>query len=251
VLQLDPNDLGANYQMSIALLQANPMNPLGFWYGAKALAAAQQNNPAAVNSMAPFITSRYKKYHGSLDDWQQRVTAAASQTAPPPDFVASIKLAPTQCDVAAQAVQQNGPDQLSFSDWELVLSCRDKTPANKTAAEQVWQAIQAKEKNGEAKLKIPVKVVAVPDPSTLEVAVSEDNQSANPPKVDMKVAMEKPLTRPPAPGAGIDIIGVISEYTPDPFMFTMTKGELPVAKPPVRAPVKKKGAVAKKKKKVS
>src|ERR1051326_2431861 len=96
VLQLDPNDLGANYQMSIALLQSNPMNPLGFWYGAKALAVAQQNNPAAVNSMAPFITSRYKKYHGSLDDWQQRVTAAASQTAPPPDFVASIKLAPTQ-----------------------------------------------------------------------------------------------------------------------------------------------------------
>jgi hypothetical protein len=33
-----------------------------------------------------------------------------------------------------------------------------------------------------------------------------------------------------------DIIGVISDYTPDPFMFTMTKGELPAAakKPPVR-----------------
>src|SRR5215813_13421838 len=153
VLQLDPNDLGANYQMSIALLQSNPLNALGFWYGAKSLSIAQaQNNPQAVNSMAPFITSRYKKYHGSLDDWQQRVTAAASQTAPPSDFVASIKLAPTQCDIAAQAVQQNGADQLSFSDWELVLACRDKSPANKTAADQVWQTIQAKQKNGEAKL---------------------------------------------------------------------------------------------------
>jgi hypothetical protein len=248
VLQLDPNDLGANYQMSIALLQSNPLNPLGFWYGAKALAVAQQSNPAAVNSMAPFITSRYKKYHGSLDDWQQRVTSAASQTAPPPDFVASIKLAPTQCDIAAQAVQQNGADQLSFSDWELVLSCRDKTPANKTAADQVWQTIQAKEKNGEAKLKIPVKVVNVPDPSTLEVAVSEENQQANPPKVDMKVTMEKPMTKPLAPGAATDIIGVISEYTPDPFMFTMTKGELPVAKPVPHPAVKKKGVATKKKK---
>src|SRR5262249_44016469 len=150
---------------------------------------------------------------------------AATQTAPPADFVASIPLAPTPCDLAAQAVQQNGADGLSFSDWELVLSCRDKTPANKTAAEQVWQAIQAKEKGGEAKLKIPTKVIAAPDANTLELAVSEDNQTAN--KADMRVTMEKPMTKAPDPGTNVDIIGVISEYTPDPFMFTMTKGELP------------------------
>jgi hypothetical protein len=62
--------------------------------------------------------------------------------------------------------------------------------------------------------------------------------------------MEKPMTKPPAPGASIDVIGVISEYTPDPFMFTMTKGELPAAKPPAKAPAKKapaKKAPAKKK----
>jgi hypothetical protein len=247
VLQGDPNDLGANYQMAIALLESKPLNALGFWYGAKALALAQaQNNQQATNQMAPYVTSRYKKYHGSLDDWQQRVTAAASQTAPPPDFVASIKLAPTPCDLAAQAVQQNGADQLSFSDWEMVLSCRDKSPANKTAADQVWQTIQAKEKNGEAKLKIPVKVVAVTDPSNMQVAVSEDNQKEN--KADMTVEMEKPMTKPPAPGATTDIIGVISQYTPDPFMFTMTKGELPVVKPTPHPATKKKGAAAKKKK---
>jgi hypothetical protein len=240
VLKVDPNDLGANYQMSIAMLQSNPLNPLGFWYGAKALAQAQGNQDA-IKQMAPYVTSRYKKYHGNLDDWNQRVTAAASQTAPPADFVASIPLAPTPCDLAAQAVQQNGADQLSFSDWELVLSCRDKTPANKTAADQVWQAIQSKQKNGEAKLRIPVKVVSA-DPGTLEVAVSEDNQAAN--KTDMKVTMDKPLAKPPAPGANIDVIGVISEYTPDPFMFTMTKGELPAAKPAPKTPAKK-GAVKK------
>ena len=73
-----------------------------------------------------------------------------------------------------------------------------------------------------------MKVIASPDPSTLEVAISDDNQAAN--KADMRVVMEKPMTKPPAPGTSMDIIGVISEYTPDPFMFTMTKGELPVAK---------------------
>ena len=56
------------------------------------------------------------------------------------------------------------------------------------------------------------------------------------------VAMDKPMTKPPAVGATIDIIGVISEYTPDPFMFTMTKGELPVAKPASKTPAKKGAA---------
>ena len=241
-LKIDPSDLANNYQMAISLLQANPMNPLGFWYGAKALSVAQTQNPQAFQAWSPYFVSKYKKYHGNSDDWNQRISAAATQTAPPADFVASIPLAPTPCDLAAQAVGPNGADGLSFSDWELVLSCRDKSPANKTAAEQLWTQIQAKEKNGEAKLKIPVKVVAVPDANSMEVALSEDNQAAN--KADMKVAMEKPMTKPPAPGATIDIIGVISEYTPDPFMFTMTKGELPVAKPAPKTPAKK-GAPAK------
>jgi tetratricopeptide (TPR) repeat protein len=248
-LKVDPNDLGNNYQMAIALLESNPMNPLGFWYGAKALSIAQaQNNQAAANSMSPYVTSRYKKYHGNTDDWNQRVATAATETAPPANFVASIPLAPTPCDLAAQAVQQNDPSQLSFSDYELVLSCRDKTPANKDAAEKVWAFIQSKEKNGEAKLKIPVKVVAVADPSTLDVALSEDNQTAN--KADMRVTMDKPMTKPPAVGASVDVIGVISEYTPDPFMFTMIKGELPAAKP-ARTPAKKGAAKKGAKKKAS
>ena len=242
-LKIDPNDLGNNYQMAIALLESNPSNPLGFWYGAKALSIAQKQNPQAFQAWSPYFLSRYKKYHGNTDDWNQRMATAATETAPPPNFVASIPLAPTPCDLAAQAVQQNDPAQLSFSDWELVLSCRDKTPANKDAAEKVWAAIQAKEKNGEARLRIPVKVIAVPDPSTMEVALSEDNQTAN--KADMRVTMDKPMTKPPAAGANTDVIGVISEYTPDPFMFTMTKGELPAAKPAAKKGPAKKGAAKK------
>jgi tetratricopeptide (TPR) repeat protein len=245
-LKVDPNDLANNYQMAISLLQANPMNALGFWYGAKALGAAQKTNPQAYQQWSPYFLSKYKKYHGNTDDWNQRMAAAANQTAPPPDFVASIPLAPTPCDLAAQAVQQNDPGTLSFSDYELVLSCRDKTPANKDAAEKVWTFIQTKEKNGEAKLRMNgVKVIAAPDPNTMEVAISEDNQAAN--KADMKVTMEKPMTKPPAVGSMTDVTGVISEYTPDPFLFTMTKGELPAAKPVPHTPAKKKGAATKKK----
>ncbi len=239
-LKVDPNDLGNNYQISIALLESNPMDPLGFWYGAKALSIAQKQNPQAFQAWSPYFLSKYKKYHGNTDDWNQRMATAATETAPPANFVASIPLAPTQCDLAAQAVSPTGDIDLSFSDRELVLSCRDKTPANKTAADRVWQDIQTKEKNGEAKLRIPVKVIAVPDNNSLDVALGEDNQAAN--KADMHVTMDKPMTKPPAVGANIEIIGVISEYTPDPFLFTMTKGELPAAKPAAKAPAKKGAA---------
>jgi tetratricopeptide (TPR) repeat protein len=239
-LKVDPNDLGNNYQIAIALLESNPMDPIGFWYGAKALSIAQKQNPQAFQAWSPYFLSKYKKYHGNTDDWNQRMATAATETAPPANFVASIPLAPTQCDLAAQAVSPTGDIDLSFSDRELVLSCRDKTPANKTAADRVWQDIQTKEKNGEAKLRIPVKVIAVPDNNSLDVALGEDNQAAN--KADMHVAMDKPMTKPPAVGANIEIIGVISEYTPDPFMFTMTKGELPAAKPAAKAPAKKGAA---------
>jgi tetratricopeptide (TPR) repeat protein len=239
-LKVDPNDLGNNYQIAIALLESNPSDPLGFWYGAKALSIAQKQNPQAFQAWSPYFLSRYKKYHGNTDDWNQRMATAATETAPPANFVASIPLAPTQCDLAAQAVSPTGDIDLSFSDRELVLSCRDKTPANKTAADRVWQDIQTKEKNGEAKLKIPVKVIAVPDPNSLDVALGEDNQAAN--KTDMHVTMEKPMTKPPAVGANIEIIGVISDYTPDPFMFTMTKGDLPAAKAAAKTPAKKGAA---------
>ena len=49
------------------------------------------------------------------------------------------------------------------------------------------------------------------------------------------------MTKPPAAGTNTDVIGVNSEYTPDPFMFTMVKGELPAAKTPAKKRATKKG----------
>jgi len=90
------------------------------------------------------------------------------------------------------------------------------------------------------KVKLPgVKVISA-TPDSLEIALTEENQSAG--KADVHVKMEKPMTKPPAPGTVTDIIGVFSDYTPNPFMFSMDKGELPAAKAPVRKPPVRKGA---------
>ena len=58
--------------------------------------------------------------------------------------------------------------------------------------------------------------------------MTEDNQQAR--KADLIVNLERPALHPPAPGSSVDVVGVISGYTPDPFMFTMEKGAVPGAK---------------------
>jgi len=101
------------------------------------------------------------------------------------------------------------------------------------------------------KVRLPgVKVIAAAA-DYIDAALTEDNQQAS--KADVHMIMEKPILHPPAAGATIDIIGVFTSYVPNPFMFTMEKGELPAAKPgPKTTPTKKgpagRGAAATKRK---
>jgi tetratricopeptide (TPR) repeat protein len=235
-VRLDPANWQDMYQLAIASLEMKPPDVTGFWYGAKAINLAQaQHNTAAGQSMTPYFTARYKNFHGGPDGWEQIVASAATEPAPPQGF--TVKAAPTAQELACKAVQDNDPAQLSFADWEFILQYRDASPCNKQAADKVWAAIQEKEKNGEAKLKIPVKVISASRDS-IEAAVTDDNQKAN--KADIRIQMAKPLVKPPAAGTTTDIIGVISDYQPSPFMFTMKQGELPAAKPVVRRRVHRK-----------
>jgi hypothetical protein len=237
-VQLDPNNMQDVYQLSIAKLEANSIDVDGFWYAAKAINLAR-NNATAARSISNYAQSRYKKYHGSYDGWDQIVAAAATQNAPPPNFAASIKSAPTPCDVAVEAVKQNDPDELSFSDREFILAHANCSAANKEAADKVWLALLAKQKNSEGterKVKLLVMIISGTK-NTLQAAITEENQQAK--KADLTVYLEKPVVRPPAPGAMVNVTGVLTSYTTDPFMFTMEHGELPSPKPPPPRPAKR------------
>lgn len=238
-LEGNPNDLTNNYRLAIAYLETDPIDLRGFWYGAKAISLAG-NNAATVTAISPYIKSKYKKYHGKAEDWDQFAAGVASQTAPPsPEELAKlITPAPTPCDYAVQAVKDNKPEDLAIGDKEFILSKAGCSPANKDAADKVWQSIQTMEKNGEARLELSIKVISATK-DTVDAAVSDDNQAAN--KADLHIELEKPTLKPPASGTMTKIVGVITNYTPDPFMFTMEKGALPEPKPPAhRAPVRKK-----------
>lgn len=236
---LDPTNLQDVYQLSVSDLEMNPLDLNGLWYCSKAISLAQsQNNAQAVQGMVAYCKAKYKRYHGGEDGWDQLIASTSTETKLPPDFASRIKPAPTPCDLAVQAVQQNDPASLGFSDKEFILSKAGCSPANKDAADKVWKSIQDMEKNGEARLEIPIKVISATS-DAVEAAISDDNQTAN--KADIHIVLEKPVTKPPAAGTMTKIVGVITNYTPDPFMFTMEKGALPApAKTPVHHPVRKK-----------
>jgi tetratricopeptide (TPR) repeat protein len=218
----DPNNLQDVYQLALADLQAEPVEVDGLWYIARATALAKDNE-AAQQRIGEYGKARYKKYHGSEDGWPELLAAAAVQTSPPPDFAKRIKAAPSPAEIAVQAVRDNDPASLSFSDWEFILSQRDAGPANKEAAAKVWNAIEALQNNGAARVKIPVKIVTSTR-DTIQAAVAEENQKDN--KVDLLVILKAPLASPPAPGTAGEVIGVIVDYQTKPFLFVMRDGEL-------------------------
>lgn len=244
-LQGEPNNFGDTFQMAVAELESNPIELNGFWRCAHAINLAQaQNNAAGAQSINNYCKAKYHNFHGNDQGWDEFAQQNGAAAAPPANIAQLITPKPTPCDLAVQAVQQNDPASLSFADKEFILQQKGCSPAGTDAANKVWQSIQDLQKGGQAKLKIPVKVVAS-TADTIDAAITDENQAAN--KPDLHVMLEKPLTKPPAPGATTDVIGIITNYTPNPFMFTMEKGELPAAKAPAkRAPAR--GATKKKKK---
>ena len=221
-VQIEPNNLQDVYQLGIAALESTPLNPKGFWYIARSSSLAQGNS-AAQQSINTYGSAKYRRYHGSADGWDQIVTSAATQTALPGNFASSIKPAPSPAELAVTAVQENDPATLSFSDWEYVLGFRDSSAANKQAADRVWQAILEKEKNGQAKLKLPVKVMSATTTQIL-AAITDENQKAN--KADLDVSLQKPMLNPPSAGAQLDVIGVLTDYQANPFVFYMKQAQV-------------------------
>lgn len=219
-VKFDPGSLPDIYQLGIAELSLEPPEVTGFWHIAKAESLARaQNNAAGAQSIDAYGKARYERYHGSKEGWDGILAAAQKQAAPPAGFAHGITS--FKAELAVKAVAENDPASLSFSDWEYVLSWRDASPANKAAAEKVWQAIEQMQKG--KRLKIPAKLIAVTRDGIL-AAVSEDNQQAN--KADLRAQLAKQPPHLPAPGSNLFLIGRIDGYTLNPFQFQMKDAEL-------------------------
>jgi len=178
-----------------------------------------------------------------------RVCGLGRKSATPPPVADLKKRITTLCDVAVQAVgdavKGNSLNELSFSDYEFVLQKRDCSPENKQAAEVVWKFIQEKQKNGEVRLRLKAVKVLAATAEMLDASLTDESQASN--KADLHVVFLKPLVRPPDVGSMVDVIGILADYQPEPFMFTMRQGELPATDEPGPKPkprVKTKPAAA-------
>jgi tetratricopeptide (TPR) repeat protein len=202
------------YPLATAQLESKPMNPHGFWFIVKAAMLAQG---PAQQQILDYGKKKYIRFHGSEQGWDQLVAdaKASSTLLPPATFtVAPAPPPPSPAEQAADIVKSKTPVQMSFAEWELVLSS-----GNQQAADTVWNAIKSKS------VKLQANVISA-TATTVQLAGSEDDIEAN--KADITLTMTKPIPAKliPQPGSSMAFQGTIDSYTPNPFMMTMADGVL-------------------------
>jgi len=236
----EPNDLQNVYPLAMAYLTANPPDSLnGLFYIARAASLAPAG--PAQNQIQSYGEKVYKNYHGTDEGWiDYALPTAKTATSPPADWGQKISkyVPPTPAEQAHDLVKDKTPDQikqLSFGEWELVLSAG--TPEDQ---DKVWNVIK------NVPLQMEGKVIEATSPTELHIAASEDDIEQNRADITLTMSGPIPATRLPKPGDTFDFEGTPTSYTATPFMMMMSDGKLlkkagaPAPKKPVhRRPVHK------------
>jgi tetratricopeptide (TPR) repeat protein len=232
----EPNDLQNVYPLATAYLSANPPDTLnGLFYLARAAAIAPAGS-APQQQIQAYGLKVYKNYHGSDQGWADyALPTAKTATSPPADWATKITkyVPPTPAEQAHDLVKDKTADQvkqLSFGEWELVLSAG--TPEDQA---KVWDVIK------NVPLQMEGNVIEATSNTELHIAASEDDIEQKRPDITLTMTGPIPAARMPKPGDTFDFEGTPNAYTPTPFMMTMENGKLlkkageaPAKKPPVR-----------------
>jgi tetratricopeptide (TPR) repeat protein len=225
-VEADPSNVENVYPLALASLTATPEDDVnGLFFIARAINLVK--DPAGKAQITKFGHSKYVKYHGSEEGWNELLALTATTPLPPPGFTIKAYVPPTPAEQAADLVKTKAPKDMSFAEWELVLSAG--APAD---TEKVWSAIKG----------VPLQMegtVIKASPTELQIAASQDDIDAK--RADIVVTMGGtiPAKMMPQEGSTLDFEGTPVSYTPSPFVMTMEKGALltkaapPSKKPPV------------------
>jgi len=212
----DPADVGNVYPLALAYLTGTPEDDLnGLFFIARA--ANLITDPAAKAGVVKFGHSRFVKYHGSEDGWNQLLAQTSTTPLPPAGFTISQYVPPTPAQQAHDLVKDKSPEdikKLSFADWELALSAGSPEDADK-----VWSVIKGVALQMEG-------IVIKATPTQMDIAASSDDIDAK--KVDITLTMAGPVPAKlmPAEGGTLDFQGTPTSYTASPFMMNMENGTL-------------------------
>lgn len=253
----DAANLTDVYPLATAYLQATPPDyQSGLFYGAKAVDLAQaQGNVAAQQQIDKFTQYYYKKYHGSLDGWDEVKEKVKTAKSPSEINIPPAPPAPTPCEFADTIMKQNPVvSQMAYGDWLFVLGS-----GNQKDADQVWTFLNGKlipvsspahaakvigataeelqlattdEDIQEGKADVTLKMAAplaaakVPQPGTMLVGEWVGKATSYAPLPPAQTAQSATAAQPPPPGAGC------LPNTGGGVMLTLTDGILKGAKKP-------------------
>lgn len=202
------------YPLAQSDLESKPINPEGFWFIIKAANLAQGDGKTQI---LEYGRKKYIRYHGSEQGWNELVADATNSQSvlPPANFaVAPAPPPPSPAEQAADLVKSKQPKDMSFAEWQLVLSS-----GNQAAADTVWNAIKDKS------VKLVAGVISG-GASSLQLAGSADDIDDKKADITLNLAKPLPAKLVPAPGATVTFQGTATSYTPNPFMLTFTDGAL-------------------------
>ncbi len=227
-VEADPGNVENVYPLALASLTATPEDDVnGLFFIARASNLVK--DPAGKAQITKFGRSKYVKYHGSDEGWNDLLTLTATTLLPPAGFTVKQYVPPTPAEQAHDLVKDKAPadlKKLSFAEWELVLSAG--TPED---ADKVWSVIKGIALQMEA-------TVLKAGATELRIAASQDDIDAKRADIVLTMTGTIPPKLMPAEGSTLDFEGTPVSYTASPFVMTMEKGALltkaaPAKKPPV------------------
>jgi tetratricopeptide (TPR) repeat protein len=223
-VEADPNDLRNVYPLALADLTGTPPNSVeGLYFIARAaVLAAGSPSQAQIEG---YGKNQYTKYHGSDQGWTDVEAQAKTNPMPPAGFTIQQYVPPTPAQQAADLAKTKAPKDMSFAEWELVLSAG--APAD---ADKVWSAIKG----------VPLQMegtVIKATPTELQIAASQDDIDQKRADVIVTMGGTIPAKLMPQEGSTLDFEGTPVSYTPSPFVMNMEKGALLTKAAPAKKPV--------------
>ncbi len=233
-VETDPANLLNVYDLALAYLAAGPTEDdvNGLWFIARASNLAQG---AGKDQIAKFGKSKYTKYHGADDGWTDVLAKTATTPLPPADFTIKKYVPPTPAEQAAVLVKTKKIEEMSFAEWQMVLS--EGTPED---AEKVFTALKGKPLQMQAHI---ISIDASSKTATkLQLAGSQDDIDAKRADIDLTMSGPIPAARMPKEDTDFQFEGTPVSYVAKPFVMTMNEGALLGKTPPKPAPTHKKPA---------
>jgi tetratricopeptide (TPR) repeat protein len=221
----DPTNLLEVYDLALAdLAPGTAENDVdGLFFIARASNLAQG---AGKDQIAKFGKSKYTKYHGSDEGWSDVLAQTATKPVPDPGFTIKKYVPPTPAEQAAALVKSKKVEEMSFAEWQMVLS--EGTPED---ADKVWTALKGKP------LQMVAHVISVDSSdktsTKLQLAGSSDDIDAKRADIDLTMSAAIPAKQMPTADTDFQFQGTPVSYVAKPFVMTMNDGALLVAaKPP-------------------